>query len=122
MAEYLVVKKEKCSQCDGQGVYSPNASEYKEFINASEIKMTEMMEAGTWHTQEGIKEKTDFDDAWWAERGYPGGVNNWPSEEVECDECFGTGFIKSQVSLIDALNEIKANPPSNSDLQKPQAG
>jgi hypothetical protein len=41
---------------------------------------------------------------WWAREGY--GPSEWPPEQVECEECAGTGVVPLQVSMRDLLRLV----------------
>lgn len=80
---YIVTKVETCPTCRGSGVIRhPVWEEY-------------------WRTHDRFIESEQL-DKWFEERGY----DYPPDEEIECPDCDGRGWIRTEVDLRDALHAL----------------
>lgn len=88
--EYLITKRTICPTCKGE-----------KFVQHP---------AWAWYWRENAKSRTVEEDlAWFRNHGYD--VNYYselPSEEIECSDCDGAGYIENQVDLRAVLREITA--------------
>lgn len=90
-----------CRECDGTGIiYNTDYNEFSKFSDGW-LRAHPEYKNGP-YTEEQEKAEND----WWADRGYPGGVSNWPPEEWECDNCSGTGREKTEISPKDLRTYI----------------
>lgn len=80
MSEFYVIKKEQCQECNGDGVVYSHIwkTYYEEGVNLSP-------------------------EIWACENGY----DSMGPEEIECRKCGGTGVVRKEVPLEEALSAIR---------------
>ena len=86
MVKFMLKQVSPCPVCRGQKVVQHPA--WAEF----------------WKTNDILK-STEQVDAWF---GVNYGYASAPDEEIDCDECDGTGQIESEIDLREALAAIEA--------------
>ncbi len=86
--EYLITKRTICPTCKGE-----------KFVQHP---------AWAWYFENAKSRTVEEDLAWFRNHGYDD-VNYYelPSEEIECSDCNGAGYIENQVDLRAVLLEMK---------------
>ena len=99
--QYFVESVEVCSVCGGDGYVlflSGLWDEFAEASNAERDRLKELFPGSKYFARRTIS-LGRFDDKWWSDHGWPGGVYKWPPVEAPCGECSGTGQTRQRVKI-----------------------
>lgn len=95
MSDYLVIKCTKCETCGGTGFILH--TKWEEFHHWQQV----CKEAN------GAYPTPAQEDAWWQSEGYAAHAGQYPPEEIPCNACHGSGEIRTEVDLVDALHAVQ---------------
>ena len=90
-----------CTDCEGYGVvYNAKWTEFRKWRDeweASHPAPQDESELKVWK----VTKKAEEED-WWADLGYTEGRDYWPSEELDCKQCNGTGSVQMAITPQEA--------------------
>lgn len=90
MAEYLVIKREVCPECNGKGYVQHPA--WVAYLEANQ-QPTTLEQDIAWFREYGLEVKS---------------ARDFPPEEIPCG-CCDRGYIQSLVNIQDVLHELWKN-------------
>lgn len=94
----FVIERKKCETCGGNGVFQHPI--WAEFWNWRDEPGNTLQ--GMTYDAELVDKQAKMDTQWWKDRGY----SKEPPEEIECDDCSGTGTVEHEITLEAALNAL----------------
>jgi hypothetical protein len=86
-----------CPDCEGYGViYNSNWTDFRKWRDEWEAANPPPQDSKGFREWK-LARKTAEED-WWEDLGYAEGRDYWPSEELECKQCNGTGSVQMAIT------------------------
>ena len=118
MDHYLIIHEYTCPECNGDGYYydplwiEANAAYDKAHKDFMDIKTGDPVSEPESEDAYYSKLSKTSDAGWKAiadyfeDAGYTRDPDRWPSEELPCAECDGDGTIRTETTLLEALQAL----------------
>ena len=99
--EFRVIAIEDCQPCNGVGI------------------VLHPLWARYWKSHPQGLPTHDDDLAWFRDNGHISSYTKIPPEEIPCADCEGTGAIRREVPLLEALQQLDIHPRPRPNVRGP---